>query len=174
MKESMKTTTVVTFGDAVTESGGRISLRIDPRHRDRDGNIPTTFPPDTDVYINIFHSPEIEMLSARATDGGELTLLGTDTVRVEQTQQLFADRTPVKLNPPPGGRVRAIRFYGRLADLTTDIRNESCTASTTPVLADIRYLARATTARHRLAAGIHLSPGDSLPIALVIEYRTAS
>lgn len=174
MIDSMTKTVVLNFGDDVGESSGSISLAIDPRHKDSDGNYPSSYLPGTTVYFLIYHEDDTEVVSAAATDGGEVELLGTSTATVELDQQVFPSAEAIDLSVPPIGNVSASTFYGRTATLTTDIEAGTVKANRYPVMADITYNARATKARDTFASGLSISAGESLPVAIVVTYRATS
>jgi|GEM_PF-5788792 len=174
MLDSMTNTVVLTFGDEVSDDSGSVSLAIDPRHKDDDGEFPTSYLPGTVVYFLIYHDTDTEILSVSATDGGEAELLSTTTATVEIDQQVFPSAEAVSLSIPPVGDVSASTFYGRTATLTTDIENSTVKASAYPVMADISYQARVTKARDTFTSSIDMTTGDSMPVALVVTYKATS
>ncbi len=169
MKESMKQTAIVSFGDT-PGSGGSVSVEIDPRHKESDGNLPSRFLPDEEVFFLIYSGPEIEIVSVRATDGGSVLLHGP--VRITHHERLtIPDSDAVSLAHQPIGPVHPVRWYGRRSHLVTE--GAAVRSAAWPVLVDVACRVQAFSCSHRLAGGITVAPGQEFPVVFVVEYREA-
>ncbi len=164
-------TRVLSFGEAAAGSGALIVAEIDEdKHLDDDGNVESSFLPETEVFVLIHHDPEIKIVRVRDTGEGDLQRIGT--VTRSRTEEMTFTHTEDKQDLPhnPNG-VPSASWYGRSSSLVLDgrqLRAVSC-----PCLGEVTYSFTAVQYRYRLPGSVDLAVGEQFPVDLVVEYETA-
>jgi hypothetical protein len=161
-------TGIARFGES-SAALGAISAEIDgAMHLDDDGNERTAFLPGEAVFFILHHDANVKIVRLRATDGGDVQLIGP-VVRSRMEQITFEHPAHlVDLPHKPNGQPTA-KWYGRSSNLY--LSGQTLQADLAPCLGDISYKISATQFLHRPISGITLQPGEEFPVDIVIEYR---
>lgn len=168
MIDSEKNTAVHSYGDDVSDTGD-ISIEIDPRHYDDDGNA-DSFEPGDVVYFNIYLGDDVSLLNVKATDKGVVTIYGESSI--SQTEQLtIPGSDTVSLAHPAIGTVTAVEWAGRTGILMTNEDKEGVKCTAWPCLVDVSYKSKAILCSHFLGTGISIDSGDSFDSVIVAEYE---
>lgn len=157
------------FGESSAAASGSIVPEIDGvMHLDADGREKSSFLPGEAVFFLLPHDANVRIIRVRATDDGDVQLVGPVT-RTRAQQITFEHPAHlVELSYRPSGQPTA-KWYGRGSNLY--LSGKTLQADMAPCLGDISYPIVATQYLHRPMSAIVLLPGEEFPVDIIIEYR---
>lgn len=163
-------TLIASFGEAVADSGSVVMEIDEVKHKDADGNMPSEFPPLTEVFFLVHHDPaETKIVSVKATDGGDIQRIG-EVTRTKTQRLTFASDEAVQLSHLPSGTVTVTKLYGKTGT-TFKREGRALTPSAWPCLAEVSYPVRMIQYKHRIVSGYVLDGDDKFYAAAVCEHE---
>lgn len=169
---ALDVTGIASFGVQVATAAGLIIVEVDDRsHPDGSGGVKSVFEPGEAVYFLVHHGPDIEIVSVKCADYGDVQRIG-EVVRTREEEIFFADLgTTKELGYYPSSSP-SVSWYGRGARVLRAGREVRPSAQA-PCLGVVSYPIRATQYLHR-PQSLSLAVGESWITGISVAYREVS